>query len=524
MKILVADGLGPEGIARLRTQAEVDVPAGLTPDTLPEAIRDADAVVVRSRTRITEEVLRHAPRLRVIARAGVGVDNIETDAATRRGILVLNAPESSTLSTAEHTLAMLLALARRIPAAQSAASQGAWSRERFTGVELYGKTLGIVGLGKIGSEVARRALAFGMHVIAFDPFVTAERAGRLGVELVDWEALLRRSEVLTLHVPLTERTRHLIGREALARMRPGVFIVNCARGGLIDEDALLGALEEGQVAGAALDVFEEEPPRENRLLHHPNVVVTPHLGASTAEAQRRIGLEVADQVLAALAGRPVRGAVNAPVVQEEAWQRLGPFIELAGQLGRIAHQLAGGQVQRVEFSYEGEIASAETEWLRAAFLRALLAPVLAQPVNLINAVILAGERGITLSERREERSEDFSTLVRVRVVTAGDELTLGGTVFGRRDPRVVYLDGYRIDLVPAPFMLWIWNDDRPGMIGKVGTLLGNADVNIASMQVGRDAPRGRAVMVLGLDDPVPDELLGALRSINGIVDVKSITG
>jgi len=524
MKILVADGLAPEGIERLRSQAEVVAPAGLTPGDLLAAIREADAVVVRSRTRITEEVLRHAPHLRVIARAGVGVDNIDTEAATRRGILVLNAPESSTVSTAEHTMAMLLALARRIPAAQSAAAAGVWQRDRFTGVELYGKTLGIIGLGKIGGEVARRAGAFGMRVIAFDPYVPAERAARLGAELVSWEALLGRSEVLTLHVPLTERTRHLLGRAALSRVRPGTLIVNCARGGLIDEDALLGALEEGRVAGAALDVFEEEPPRDSPLLRHPRVVVTPHLGASTAEAQRRIGLEVADQVLAALAGRPVRGAVNAPVVQEEAWLRLAPFRELMRSLGRIAQQLAGGQVRRVELSYEGEIASAETELLKATFVSALLAPVLDQPVNAINAVMLAGERGIALSERRADRSEDFSTLVRVRVETAAGDLTLGGTVSGRREPRIVLLDGYRIDLAPAPYMLWVWNDDRPGMIGKVGTILGNADVNIAYMQVGRDHPRGRAVMVLGLDDPVPDELIDTLRGISGIVDVKSVTG
>lgn len=524
MRILVADGLDGEGIALLRTEAEVDVPAGLTADDLPAAIRDADAIVVRSRTRITDAVLQHAGRLRVIARAGVGVDNIDTDAATRRGILVLNAPDSSTVSTAEHTLAMLLALARRIPAAHAAAGQGMWSRDRFTGVELYGKTLGIIGLGKIGSEVTRRAQAFGMQVIAYDPFVTSERGARLNVDLVSWEALLDRSDILTLHVPLTERTRHLIDHDALARLPHGVLIVNCARGGLIDEDALLAALEEGHVGGAALDVFEDEPPRHSRLSAHPRVVVTPHLGASTAEAQRRIGLEVAAQVLAALAGRPVRGAVNAPTVPEETWQRLGPYIELAGQLGRIAQQLAGGHAQQVELSFEGEIASWETEWLRAAFLRSLLAPVLAQPVNLINATVLAQDRGIALSERRDERSEDFSTLLRVRVVTTTDALALAGTVFGRRDPRIVFFDGYRIDLVPAPFMLWIWNEDRPGMIGKVGTLLGNADVNIASMQVGRDAPRGRAVMVLGLDDPVPEGLLDALRRIDGVVDVKPIRG
>lgn len=524
MKVLVTDGLDREGVALLETQAEVEVRTALPADELPAVIRDADAIVVRSRTRITDALLNHAARLRVIARAGVGVDNIETEAATRRGILVLNAPESSTVSTAEHTLALLLSLARRIPAAQDAVLRGTWSREAFTGIELYGKTLGIIGLGKIGAEVARRALAFGMRVLACDPFVSEDRASRLGVEPADLGTLLAQSDVITLHVPLTDRTRHLIDRDAMACLRPGALIVNCARGGLVDEDALLGAIEEGHIAGAALDVLEEEPPKDHPLIRHPRVVVTPHLGASTSEAQRRIGLEVAGQVLAALAGRPVRGAVNVPAVHEDAWQDLSPFIDLAGQLGRIAEQLAGGPVERVELSYEGEMAGEETEWLRAAFLRSLLAPALAQPVNLINAGILAAERGIALSERRDASVGEFSTLLRAGVTAGARTVTLSGTVVGRRDPRIVAFEGYRIDLVPAPFMLWIWNDDRPGMIGKVGTLLGNADVNIASMQVGRDAPRGRAVMVLGLDDPVPAGLLENLRRISGILDVKSVAG
>lgn len=302
-------------------------------------------------------------------------------------------------------------------------------------------------------------------------------------------------------------------------------MVNCARGGLIDEDALLGALEEGRVAGAALDVLEEEPPpRERALLRHPRVVITPHLGASTTEAQRRIALEIAGQVLAALDGHPVKGAVNAPVLQDDAWVRLGPFLDLMRSLGTIARQLVDGQVHRLEFAYEGEIAAGETEVLQGAFLSGLLATILDRPVNVINAATLARERGIAVAARREERSEDFSTLIRVRLETAQDGLTLGGTLFGRREPRIVQLDGYRLDLAPARHMLWVWNDDRPGMIGKVGTVLGNADVNIASMQVGRDHPRGRAVMVLGLDDPVPEEVLETLRGISGIVGVKSISG
>ncbi len=522
MKILVADGLSEEGVQRLQPHSEVVVRAGLDAEELLTLITDVDAVIVRSRTRVGREAVDRAARLRVIARAGVGTDNIDVEAATRRGILVLNTPESSTISTAEHTLAMILGLARRIPTAHLATSQGAWQRERFTGIELYGKTLGVIGLGKIGGEVALRAVAFGMRVIAFDPYVIPDRATRLGAELVPWDALLEQSDVLTLHVPLTQGTRHLIGAAELARMRPGVRIINCARGGLIDEQALLAALEEGKVAGAALDVFEEEPPSGNALLRHPRVIATPHLGASTEEAQRTIAVEVADQVLAALAGRPVRGAVNAPALREEVWQRLHPYIELMRVLGALARQLAEGQVLGVEFIYEGEVAAEEPGPLQASFLVGFLEAISEQPVNVVNAALLARERGISLSERRREQSEDFSSLIRVQVETTREPLVLGGTLFGRREPRITHVNDYRIDLVPASYILFVWNVDRPGMIGRVGTILGNHQVNIAGMQVGRVVPRGTAVMVLTLDSPVPTAAIREIAHVDGITAIKVV--
>jgi D-3-phosphoglycerate dehydrogenase len=522
MKVLITDGLAPEGLAHLRTHAEVAAHQGLTSDDLRAAIADADAVVVRSRTRIDEELLAQARKLRVIARAGVGVDNIDVEAATRRGILVLNAPDSSTISTAEHTMAMILALVRHLPAAHLSTSQGEWQRDRFTGVELYGKTLGIIGLGKIGSEVARRAAAFGVRVVAFDPYVSAERAARCGAELIGWEAVLGQSDFLTLHVALTPRTHHLLGPAEFAKLRPGAFVINCARGELVDEEALLAALEAGRVGGAALDVFEEEPPRRTQLLGHPRVIVTPHLAASTAEAARSISVEIAEQVLLALAGQPVRGAVNLPVLQEEAWQRLRPFADLMRTLGAVAQQLLDSQIHAVECTYEGEVASTETSLLSASFLVGLLELILDQPINVVNAAILARERGLEVSERRREHSEDFSSLITTRVHTAAGPLVLGGTLFGRSEPRITHLDGYRIDLVPAPHMLFVWNVDRPGMIGRVGSLLGSRQVNIAGMQVGRVVPGGTAVMVLTVDSVVPEAVVRELAGLDGISAVKVV--
>jgi D-3-phosphoglycerate dehydrogenase / 2-oxoglutarate reductase len=522
MRVLVADGLAEEGLRRLSAGAEVEVRSGVPEDELRTLLPRFDAVIVRSRTRVAGGALNDAARLRVIARAGVGVDNIDVDAATRRGILVLNTPESSTTAAAEHTFAMMLALARHVPAASLALARGEWARERFLGTELAGKTLGVVGLGKVGSEVARRALVFGMRVLAADPYVSEERARRLGVELAAWPDILAAVDVLTLHVPLGPDTRALLGPDELARMKPGALLINCARGGLVDEDALRAALDRGQLAGAALDVFAKEPPdAANPLVRHPGIVATPHLGGSTVEAQRSIALEVADQVLAALRGEPVRGTVNAPALGEEAWRRLDPFMRLAQALGGLAGQLADGQVRAVALQYEGDVARLDTQPLTASVLAGLLRHASDQPVNQVNAALLAKERGLRVSESHADLCEDFTSQVTAGIETSRGALRLGGTLWGHREPRITRLNEWRLDLAPAPHMLFVWNADRPGMIGHVGTILGRRGVNIANMHVGRRDAGGTAVMVLTLDNAPPAGVAREIAETPGITAVRA---
>jgi D-3-phosphoglycerate dehydrogenase / 2-oxoglutarate reductase len=523
MRVLVADGLAEEGLRRLQEAGEVVVRSGLGEEELCELLPGFEAVVVRSRTRIPARAISDAPRLRVIARAGVGVDNIDVETATRRGILVLNTPESSTTAAAEHTLAMLLALVRHIPQAHAALASGVWAREQFTGTELSGKTLGVVGLGKIGSEVARRALAFGMRVLAHDPYVTEERARRLGIDLGTWQEVLTESDVLTLHVPLGPDTRALIGAAELESMKRGAVLINCARGGLVDEAALRNALDEGILGGAALDVFSEEPPRpDNPLLAHPRVIVTPHLGGSTVEAQRSIAVEIADQVVAAMRGEPARGAVNAPALGEDTWQRLDPFMHLARALGGLMQQIAEGRISAMALAYEGEVARLDTQPLTASCLAGLLRRISDEPVNLVNAVVLAKERGLRISESHTDLCEDFSSQVVAEAQTSRGALRLGGTLFGHREPRITRLNRWRLDLVPAPHMLFVWNEDRPGMIGRVGTILGRHGVNIANMHVGRRDAGGTAVMVLTLDAPPPVEAVREIEGADGITQVKTV--
>jgi D-3-phosphoglycerate dehydrogenase / 2-oxoglutarate reductase len=517
LRILVADGLAEEGLARLRDTADVLVHAGVAQDALATILPDVDALIVRSGTQVSAHALKGATRLRVIARAGVGVDNIDVEAATRQGILVLNAPESSTIAAAEHTMAMLLALARRIPHAHAALAAGRWTREQFIGSELSGKTLGVVGLGKIGSEVARRGLAFAMRVIAYDPYVTEERARRLGVELGAWDEVLGRCDVLTLHTPLARETRALVGADELAAMKPGALLVNCARGGLVDEAALLAALQSGQIGGAALDVFAQEPPAPGYpLLAHPRVVATPHLGASTVEAQRSIAVDIADQVLAALRGEPAHGAVNAPALPEETWRRLDPFMHLTRSLGTLSQRLADGQLITVGLRYEGEVARTDTAALTASFLAGLLGRVSEETVNLVNAGVIAKERGLRISETHTDLCEDFTSEVVAEIQTSHGTLRLGGTLFGHREARITRLNEWRLDLAPAEHMLFIWNEDRPGMIGAVGTILGRHGVNIANMHVGRRNMGGIAVMILTLDAPAADAAVAEIRRAAGI--------
>jgi D-3-phosphoglycerate dehydrogenase len=518
MRILVAEPLAREGVDRLRTQHEVDERTGLSRDELCALVGGYDGLIVRSQVKVDSELIAAASRLVVIGRAGVGVDNVDLDAATRAGITVVNAPTGNTIAAAEHTLGLLFGLARRIAAADASVRRGEWQRTQFTGTELRGKTLGIVGLGKIGQAIADRARALEMTILGADPFITAEQAALHGVELVDLDGLLARSDVVTLHVPVTRSTRGMIGREALARMRPGAFLLNVARGGLVDEGAVADALREGRLAGAGFDVFEHEPPAGSPLLDAPNTILTPHLGASTEEAQVLVAEEVADQVLDVLAGRPARYAVNAPLLTPETAQAIAPYLPLAEILGRFFRQFARAGVRTLTLEIAGDLAEFEGAPLTAAVLRGLLEESTTERVNLVNAGSLARARGITLVERKTPDAGAFAALLSLSGDAGGRTRTVAGTVaFG--EPRLARLDDYWLDMAPAEVMLITRHSDRPGMIGRIGTLLGEADVNISAMHVARTAPREDAFMILALDDDVPVSVADAIRTHEAVLDV-----
>jgi D-3-phosphoglycerate dehydrogenase len=521
--VLVTDGLQEAGVQALRAEGiEVDVAPTLPAEDLARRLGPCDGLIVRSASRVTAEVIERAPALAVIGRAGVGVDNVDVEAASRRGIVCMNTPGGNTVAAAEHTMALLLALARRIPQAHAHLMEGGWARERFLGTEVYGKTLGVVGLGRIGTEVVRRAQGFGMTVIAYDPYLTAEVSQRLGVELVALDALLGRADFISVHVPLTKDTRGLIGAAELARTRPGVRLVNCARGGIIDEGALAAAIRAGHVAGAALDVFETEPPAGSPVLALPSVVVTPHLGASTEEAQTAVAVAIARQVADFLLRGVVRNAVNAPSVDPETLKELAPYLALTATLGSFLGQLADGRMTEVTLRYAGEAASLAVGPLTVAFLRGLLAVILEETVTDVNAPYLARQRGLALVESRTSAGESFASLVRAELRTDAGTWQVAGTLFHRREPRIVEVDGYGMEAHPSGWLLVLANDDVPGVIGRIGTLLGAHGINIAGMQLGRKAPGGRAVSILNLDSAVPDAVLGGLRALPYIRTAKLI--
>jgi D-3-phosphoglycerate dehydrogenase / 2-oxoglutarate reductase len=522
LRVLVADPIAEAGLARLRKHAEVVVELRQSPAALTGRIADFDALIVRSETRVDAAVIQAGSRLKVIGRAGAGVDNIDVPAATRAGILVVNAPSGNTIAAAEHTMAMMLALARHLPQADQAVKAGRWERSRFLGNELKDKVLGVVGLGSIGREVAHRAQAFGMRVIASDPMLSEERASQLNVKLMPFDQLMSEADLVTLHVPLTKETHHLVDARALAAAKPGLRSINVARGGIVDESALWNALRDGQVAGAALDVFEQEPPGENPLLSLPQVVTTPHLGASTEEAQISVALEIADQVVAVLAGGHPRFALNAPVALPEAMAFLRPFIPVAEGIGRFYAQVGRQPATRLQVDYAGEIADYDCSVLTAALLTAFLSRFSAERVNPVNARAVATAHGITVLERRGARATEFANLISLQAVGDHGSSRVGGTLL-LNEPHIVTFNDFRIDLVPEGTFLMSWHADRPGIIGAIGTLLGQKNINIASMQVGRDRPRGDAVMIVSVDDPVPESILADIRRIPGMADVLSVT-
>jgi D-3-phosphoglycerate dehydrogenase len=519
VKVLIRERIADAGVELLRSRFDVDVDGD---SDLAEIIGGYDAVVIRSQTLLTAEIIERAERLKVIGRAGVGVDNVDVEAATRRGIVVANAPESTVLSAAEHTIGLLLALSRNIPQADAALRAGRWERSRFAGIELAGKTLGMLGFGRIGQQVARRALALEMRVVAYDPFVARDRFRELGAERAETaEEVFASADFLTLHLALTDETRGLIGREALARMRDGVRLVNAARGELVDEEALIEALRSGKVAAAAVDVFPREP-YSGPLLALENVVVTPHLAASTEEAQDRAGLIVAEQVVAALEGGLVTNAVNIPSIGAEDLEMLGPFVPLASMLGRLAMELAEGRAERISLTYAGALAGYDTRVLTTAVLNGAFQGRVAQRVNYVNAPLIADERGIEVREEKQHTPAGYTNLIRVSVARDGEVFEVAGTTMGSENRLwLVEALGYQIEIELAPLMFFFRYDDKPGVIGRVGTGFGEAGVNIANMAVSRTNSGDKALMALTLDSLAPPELADRFRA-EGFDDARFI--
>lgn len=523
MKVLVADPIAGKGIELLKANVQTDVAIGLTKEELVARIGEYDALVTRSETKATAEVIKAGKRLKVIGRAGVGVDNIDVEAATEAGILVVNVPGANSVAAAEHAVGLMLALSRWTAQADADLRQDQWRRSKFVGVELYRKTLGLLGLGRIGTEVAVRAKAFGMEVIAYDPYVSRERAALIGVRMADIETVLAEADYLSLHLAKTKETANLLNRECLLKMKKGVRIVNCARGGIIDEEALYDLLQAGHVAGAGLDVFAEEPPKShNKLFDLPNVVVTPHLAGSTVEAQENNGVSVAEMVLTALSGEPVLTAVNLPSVAPEEARAVAPYLPVARLLGQFAAQAWPGGVDSIEVNVSGELAGGPVSLLTNNAIIGLLSDHLTEPVNLINARAIAKKRAIQVFESQSTRTEDFTNQITLRVRMGDQKRSVSGHL-SAQGPRIVAINDYPADFFPTAWMIVVEHNDRPGMIGKVGTLLGAADINIAGMQVARATARGAAVMILQLDEEPNEWVLNQVRKVEGMVAARKIS-
>jgi D-3-phosphoglycerate dehydrogenase / 2-oxoglutarate reductase len=518
-RVLLSDSLAPQGIDVLRRNQRIsfDVKTGLSPAQLAEIIEPYEALVVRSSTKVTREVIERATALKVIGRAGVGVDNVDLDAATRRGIVVMNSPLGNSVTTAEHTISMMMALARHIPAANAAVRAGKWERGKFTGIEVCNKILGIIGLGNIGRIVADRALGLKMKVIGFDPILTADAATRIGVELVDLETIFKRSDFITVHAPLTDETRGIVGAAAFAMMKKGVRILNCARGGIVDETALYEALKSGKVAGAALDVFVEEPPPPNHpLLTLENVIATPHLGAATDEAQVQVAVDIANQVIEFLLDGTIRHSVNIPALTVKELEVLGPHLNLGEKLGRLVAQLIDKAPTQLTVGFAGEAANLKAEPIIASVLKGLLKGFLDYDLNYVNAPFIARERGIMITETRSRETTDYINTLTISVRTAGGTHEASGAVVGNSALRLIRIDGYRIEATPEGYFLMLLNRDVPGVVGAVGTMLGKAGINIAGLELGRDRAGGMALSLVEVDGPVPAAVLEDLKTIPAI--------
>jgi D-3-phosphoglycerate dehydrogenase / 2-oxoglutarate reductase len=521
-KVLISDKLSPAAVQIFKDRGvDADVKTGLDKDQLAEILGGYQGLAIRSATKVTAKLLERATNLKVVGRAGIGVDNVDIPAATARGVIVMNTPFGNSITTAEHAITMMLALARQIPAADISTQAGKWEKNRFMGVEITGKTLGIIGCGNIGSIVADRAHGLKMKVIAFDPFLSPDRAVDLGVEKVELDELLRRADIITLHAPLTEKTKNVIDAQALAKAKRGVRVINCARGGLVDEAALRVALDSGQVAGAAFDVFIEEPAVNNPLFGHPNVVCTPHLGAATSEAQENVALQIAEQMSDYLLQGAISNAVNFPSISAEEAPKLRPFVELAEKLGSFAGQLTETGISKVHLTYEGAVAQMNTRALTSAAVAGLLRPML-EDVNVVSAPIVAKERGIVVEETTRAAEGDYESLITVSVETQRQTRGVSGTVYADGRPRIVNIKGIRMDAEFGHSMIYVTNEDKPGFIGRFASILGDAGINIATFHVGRNEPGGSAIALVEVDGSVPADVLAQVQKIPHVKQAKPL--
>jgi len=519
-KVLITDEISEEGIAPLRKAAQVDLKVGAKPEEIIACIGDYDALMVRSQTQVTANIIEAGKKLQVIARAGVGIDNVDVEAATRCGVVVINAPTGNTVSAAEHAIALMLALARNIPQANASLKACEWKRNQFMGTEMRSKTLGIIGLGNVGSEVAKRMHAFDMRLIGIDPLVSEEYAKKIGVTLVDIKQLMQESDFITLHIPLNDKTKGYIGKKELEIAKPGMRIINCARGGLIDEAELVKAINEKRIAGAAVDVFEKEPCTESILFGVDKIIVTPHLGASTSEAQVLAARDVAEQIADMFKGMPARAAINVPYIPSETLEALEPYLKLARSLCKLAYSLAEGQSKSIRIKYNGEIANYDTNILKAAVVGGLLSGISEERVNIVNSNVIAAKRGLTIVEEKETTCANYASLLTVEITTTKGTCTVAGTIING-DAHIVRVNDYWLDIMPTPGSYFLFSDhhDRPGFIGSVGKITGDANVNISSMHLGRLKRRGQALLVLNLDEPLSEK---AQKEILALPDVTSV--
>lgn len=525
MKILISDKLAEEGIAILKAVKEFEVVCqyGLKPEELKNVVGDFDALIIRSGTTVTADILESAKKLRVIGRAGVGLDNVDLKAATKRGIVAMNTPAGNTTSTAEHTMSMILALSRNIPQAYMSMKQGKWDRNKFNGVELYGKVLGVIGLGRIGSTVARMAQGFGMSIKAYDPYLSREVAAQKGIDLVELDEIYKTADYITIHIPMSDETKGMISVKQMAMLKKSVRLINCARGGIIDEKALVKALEEKRIAGCALDVFEVEPlPADSPLLKFDNVVVTPHLGASTSEAQVNVAIEIAHAVSDALLGKGIRNAANFPSLSEEAFKAIEPYMDLGERMGKFLSQLVQGRLEQLTITYSGAVTAQKVAPVTMALAKGLLTPAFGHSVNSINALDMAKERGINIQEIVSNKEVEYVNRINAEVKTDKEKFSMWGTLSSNNQPRIVKINSVYVEAIPDGHMLFINNNDKPGIVGAVGTILADENINIAGITFGREKQGGLAVSIVNVDSQIPENVIEKLRGTKNILLVKTV--